>query len=48
MRTMSMMPKGRDTETEARRSERLLKLSLILALGLMAALLVLCMSNQLS
>lgn len=48
MRAIDMTSKSRETEREAKQSERLLKLSLLLALGLMATLLALCMSNQMN
>ncbi|MBK7553482.1 MAG: hypothetical protein KA230_02130 [Flavobacteriales bacterium] len=47
MRTMDMRTSG-DADAESRRSERLLMVSVVLALGLMVILLVLCLSDHLS
>lgn len=41
-----MTTRGEGTEREAKRSERMLKVSLVMALGLMAILLGLCMSSR--
>lgn len=46
MRTMDMTTTGRRTGREVKQNERLLKLSLFVAVCLMAILLALCMSNQ--
>lgn len=48
MRTMDMRTSGRDADADSRRSERLLKVSVVLALGLMVILLVLCLSDHMS
>ena len=48
MRTLNMTTDSQESEREARRSERLLKLSLVLALGLMGILLALCMGNHMN
>jgi len=44
---MDMRTSG-DADAESRRSERLLMVSVVLALGLMVILLVLCLSDHLS